>query len=322
MAAFKVVTAFSDNYEVGRLCSKVNRLYCEQQGHAWHEVVLAQEAMLAAVAPRTHCTWYKVHIFLDELQRALGGGMPRTDSQKPDKSPLPALDGSAAVGRPLRENDYLVWVDADAVFVDHAKRLEEIVEEAEEKELVIGEDMHLGNLVNCGVILIKVTPWSLLLWRQVFLCRKYDTVTYFEQSALHKVLKTNREFASFSDKSRVPSQSEPWHSFVSRSEGGDKKENRTEERSVKLFEHSAVFPMHLLNSNICDWDIDALADPDRDSRGQIRQHRKGQHMKYCHQKARFVYHAAGFTRKMSVISKMVKSRLPATDISEFDNLCR
>merc|ERR1719153_2108760 len=77
------------------------------------------------------------------------------------------------------------------------KKLEDIVMKAENKDLIIGEDMHVGNLVNCGVIFIKISTWSLKLWEQVFACRKYDNVTYFEQSALHKVLKMNKEFAPF-----------------------------------------------------------------------------------------------------------------------------
>ena len=82
------------------------------------------------------------------------------------------LKGDTCVGEKLNEDDFLVWVDADAVFVDHEATLEEVVLEGKEREVIIGEDMHVGNLINCGIILIKVSLWSLQLWRKVFRCRR------------------------------------------------------------------------------------------------------------------------------------------------------
>ena len=109
----------------------------------------------------------------------------------------------------------------------------------------------------------------------------------------------------------------PWHSFCI---GSSKDEERNVDKnanadclmrdSVKVFEHTAVFPMHLLNSNICDWDLE-----ERGEEGLgIRQHRKGKERGWVHQRARLVYHAAGYSKKMSVISEMIKLRLPHFDI--------
>ena len=67
------------------------------------------------------------------------------------------LKGDTCVGQQLNEDDYLVWVDADAVFIDHEGTLEEVVREGKERDVIIGEDMHVGNLINCGIILVKVT---------------------------------------------------------------------------------------------------------------------------------------------------------------------
>ena len=75
--------------------------------------------------------------------------------------------------------------------------------------------------------------------------------------------------------------------------------------SVKVFEHTAVFPMHLLNSNVCDWDLETSG---------IRQHRKGKERGWVHLRARRVYHAAGYSKKMAVISEMIKLRLPHIDL--------
>ena len=72
---FKLVTAFSSDYDVGHLCAKVkwsdqdswnpvcvqvNQEFCQLQGYEWAEAVLSKEEMLDSVSPRNHCTWYKV----------------------------------------------------------------------------------------------------------------------------------------------------------------------------------------------------------------------------------------------------------------------
>ena len=163
---------------------------------------------------------------------------------------------------------------------------------------------------------------------------RYDTVTFYEQSALHKVFKTNREFAQFFNKAEEDrnrrrmvnsengksaetdkNKERPWHSFCIQ---GRKKETSLDKNanadclrdSVKVFEHTAVFPMHLLNSNICDWDL----EEGKDGQPGIRQHRKGKEKGWAHQRARLVYHAAGYSKKMSVISEMIKLRLPHIDL--------
>jgi len=349
---FKIITAFSDNYTVGKLCAKVNTIYAKNNKYWWWKDVLTQEQMLEVVSPRTHCTWYKVHMFLDELKRALADFLVENEEEnrnvqskhihetmKTTKKPLPLLNGSTSGGEVLKEGDYLVWMDADAVFIDHDKKLEDIVMRAEYKDLIIGEDMHVGNLVNCGVILIKVSTWSLKLWEKVFACRKYDDVTYFEQSALHKVLKMNKEFAPFfnvnqchggrgknekDQNGKIIIEEDkkvltPWHSFCINNDNDHLDFNNKDidgANEVKVFEHSSIFPMHLLNSNIFDEDIDFNGTGKR----SIRQHRKCQHKNWIHQKAQFIFHAAGFSRKMSKISTMVKIRLPHIDLSEFDNM--
>jgi len=327
---FKLVTAFSTDYDVGHLCSKVNQEYCQLRGYEWAEAVLSKEQMLKSVSPRNHCTWYKVHIIIDELARALDDIEDTIQIDNNGVNPLPVLNGDTCVGEKLNEDDYLVWVDADAVFVDHEATLEKVVLEGKEREVIIGEDMHVGNLINCGIIVIKVSHWSLQLWRQVFQCRRYDTVTFYEQSALHKVFKTRREFAPFFNaatgedrnrkrmvntdhgKSAEPHLERPWHSFCIRSRTDDTSLDKNANAdclrdSVKVFEHTAVFPMHLLNSNICDWDLE-------EGGLGIRQHRKGKERGWVHQRARLVYHAAGYSKKMSVISEMIKLRLPHIDL--------
>ena len=103
------------------------------------------------------------------------------------------------------------------------------------------------------------------------------------------------------------STEKPWHSFCTnqKEDGPHNLDKNANSDSVKVFEHTAVFPMHLLNSNVCDWDLETSG---------IRQHRKGKERGWVHLRARRVYHAAGYSKKMAVISEMIKLRLPHIDL--------
>ena len=137
------------------------------------------------------------------------------------------------------------------------------------------------------------------------------------------MLKTNKEFAPFfnapsvdnhceggkskTQKRKHGSTEKPWHSFCTnqKEDGPQNLDKNANSDSVKVFEHTAVFPMHLLNSNVCDWDLETSG---------IRQHRKGKERGWVHLRARRVYHAAGYSKKMAVISEMIKLRLPHIDL--------
>ena len=156
------------------------------------------------------------------------------------------------------------------------------------------------------------------------------------------MFKTRREFAPFSNATEeernrrrmVNSENgksaeadahieRPWHSFCIRNQKEetslDKNANTDKclRDSVKVFEHTAVFPMHLLNSNICDWDLE-----EGNEGAGIRQHRKGKERGWVHQRARLVYHAAGYSKKMFVISEMIKLRLPHIDLENISCSCK
>ena len=49
--------AYTADYTLGRLCEAVNRAYCARHGYTFRCEVLAPEAMQAAIAPRTCCSW-------------------------------------------------------------------------------------------------------------------------------------------------------------------------------------------------------------------------------------------------------------------------
>ncbi len=63
-------------------------------------------------------------------------------------------------------------------------------------DLIIAEDMHPGCLVNAGVMLIRLSQWSLDLWQDIWSSdksKRYHNVYYYEQSALIKCLKLREE---------------------------------------------------------------------------------------------------------------------------------
>ena len=75
---------------------------------------------------------------------------------------------------------HLLWIDGDAVVLRHERRVEEILALAPPTaELVVGEDVTQCCLVNAGVLLVRVSEWSLALWRDVWEApssEKFDTL--------------------------------------------------------------------------------------------------------------------------------------------------
>ncbi|CAD7922587.1 unnamed protein product [Amoebophrya sp. A120] len=219
---FHLLTAYTDDgyREVGDLCAEVNEKYAAYWNYAsFTAVVKSKEEMMQVVGSRGHPTWYKVHLFREWLRDEARKVSVSDDRIEQDQ-----------------EYEYLVWLDADAVVVDFQKSLEKIVQNADHKDLIIAEDMHSGNLVNCGVILIKNSDWSRNLWdrvwklqrtvqsnrrkREVVLVeeeepaqvpvsenttkendveqnKEYYNKPFYEQTALQKVLKSLGQFATF-----------------------------------------------------------------------------------------------------------------------------
>jgi len=133
-----VVTAFDVPYEPGYLCSIVNQSYCLRHRYDFRRFLLRPEQMAELAAGR-YGAWGKVAL----LQHLL---------DDPD------------VG--LIESDYLVWIDADALVIDHTVGLEQFVECAAGAELIVGEDTADADWLNTGVVLLRATPWCRELLRR------------------------------------------------------------------------------------------------------------------------------------------------------------
>ncbi|KAH9152228.1 hypothetical protein AeRB84_005304 [Aphanomyces euteiches] len=180
-------TAYSTDYSIGYACESVNRMYAEARGYEFHTDVLSYQDMMAAIAPRQFCGWYKVAIirrFLADMaalrQRGIG---------------------------------YIMWIDADAVVINQDIDVHDLIRRAGYRDLIIAEDVNPCCLINTGVVLIRVSEWSAALWEDVWAARKYFDVFYYEQSALMRCLKTRLEGLD---------AVKPFHSYVNNGPSGDK----------------------------------------------------------------------------------------------------
>jgi hypothetical protein len=199
-----VISAYSENYVIGKLCQQVNSIYCETHGYEFICHVLPQMEMEAIIAPRSHCTWYKVKMIIDILTTKL------SESESGN-------------------SEYLFWIDSDAIVIDQSQAAESFVERGHCKDLIIAEDMSPCCLVNAGVMMIKVSQWSLSLWTDVWSCSQYFQRPFYEQAALIKCLKLRQEGLQLYT---------PFHTYLPGALTGD-----------KVFQHVAVFPSIDFNTN-------------------------------------------------------------------------
>lgn len=256
-----IVMAYSNDYVAGRVCESVNRDYAAKHGYVFHSVVASSAEMESDIHPKTHCTWYKIKLLRDLLSDAHRAELTRQNVR------------------------YLVWIDADAVIVEHEKTLINLVEQVGAgRELVIGEDMHTGCLINAGVFALRVCAWSKRFLDKVWASSSYDNVFFYEQSAMIKCLKSSGEgmelvkpFHSFAQ-SKTTSHSSvvnvtakatddtlviPPSTTSSSSSSNSLKSTTSAENiepelqgtgsdvsAVKLFPHVAVLPQHRFNSNM------------------------------------------------------------------------
>ena len=198
-----MITAYSDDYSIGTLCEKVNRTYAEKHGYEFISEVLPLDVISEIIAPKKHCTWYKI-----ALLKKLFADVSYLESKR------------------IR---YILWIDADAIAVDHEVRFADIIERCNQRDLIIAEDMNAGCLINAGVFMLRTTGWSRDFINDVWDCVKYDDVTFYEQSAMIRVLRSKKE-----DLDSVS----PFHSYLPNAVQG-----------VKLFPHTAVLPLSDFNSN-------------------------------------------------------------------------
>lgn len=176
-----IITAYSDDYAIGSLCETINRIYAERHGYKFESEVIPYRQMLELIAPRAHCAWYKALLilrYLEKRRELLASGIT-----------------------------YLLWIDADAIFIDHTISLGHFIDMGRGSDLIISEDIHKGCLINSGVMLVRLTDWSHALWHEVWTSersKRYHDVYFYDQSALMRALRARDVGLE---------QMQPFHSF-------------------------------------------------------------------------------------------------------------
>lgn len=202
MPRITVCTAYTTNYALGRLCEDVNRRYCERHGYRFISETLSAQHMQAAIDPRTCFSWYKVLM----LSRLLEEEMLLGDSQE----------------------GYILWIDADAVFVRHDRTIESVIGLGPGVDLIVGEDLSAACQINAGVLLVRSSMWSHTLLKDMWARKsRFQRARYFEQSELLKQLSLRNEGLELV---------EPFHSY-------------RRGPAVKRFPHVLVLPREEFNSN-------------------------------------------------------------------------
>jgi hypothetical protein len=156
---------------------------------------------------------------------------------------------------------------------------------AQYKNLIITEDLHTCCLLNTGVFALRVCEWSLELLQEVWSTTKYDSVFYYEQSALVKVLQTRKEGLN---------KIKPFHSFLP---GAPK--------DVKLFPNVAVFPHSLFSTN----SVLTLAELEQVFGSKAREEEKDMLITDNNNSPEmipFIYHAAGVKNKLGHIRAVLE----------------
>lgn len=249
-----VLTSFTSDYDLGWLCSPVNEHYAKKHGYAFLREVIDpnQQLRCKSAADSTsevrHPTWNKVRLIHELLE-----GLLRSKD-----APLPI---------PL-DTTHLLWVDADAAVVRQSVLVEDLWRGLPATiELLIGEDVTSCCLVNAGVFCVRVSEWSLQLWRDVWASaasRKFHNKRYHEQSALLRQLERRGEGL---DLVRLP-----FHSYC----GGH--------AAPKLFPHVCVLPRSAFNTNRCDIRTEAAVNAAR---------APGEPETRDEDACNFIFHAAG-----------------------------
>ena len=272
-----ICMAFTEDYTIGKLCEHVNHHYAVLHEHEFLCEVMRYEDMMRLIAPRQFAGWYKALL----LKRLLCE--QRQELQ-------------------ARGITHIMWIDADAIYIDHAARLDAFIARAEGRDLVIAEDSTPCCLLNTGVVLARVCDWCAQVWEEVWSSSRHFATLFYEQSALVTVLR--RRHQGLEDVV-------PFHSFAGGPPG------------VKLFPQVCVLPCVEFNFNRCagltlrrQGEYPSLAAMGHDetlvgseNTSAIRQMREDDRLPAaaC---AQFIFHALGRSSKLLVLLAVVRLRLP------------
>lgn len=180
---FAMLTNFDDKYDVGYLCAAVNAVYCRLWGHEFLPCVLDQESMKCICEGR-HFAWAKIAL----LRWFFGPSDCPIATRAAFERWLPESRRAAL----MADVDFLVWVDGDAMVLDHSIELCRFVEEDfASKSLVASEDMAWCDWINTGVLFVRTKClWVASLWSDTWVGaeRRFHQAPFWDQSGFCQAL--------------------------------------------------------------------------------------------------------------------------------------
>jgi galactosyl transferase GMA12/MNN10 family len=125
-----------------------------------------------------------------EAYAALHGYDLRLSTQLLARERPPAWSKIALVRELLEGYDEVLWVDADAIFVDISKDIAELVRPNKDLYLVehIWEEDETWRSANTGVFLVRSTPWARRFFDRVWAAEEYVDHPWWENAAVLDLL--------------------------------------------------------------------------------------------------------------------------------------
>ena len=150
-----VLSVYTPNYDIGYKTDRINRKYCEKNGYDYK--------VFHTVHPQTcdkHPAWSKIPYIMDVMGAY----------------------------------DYVFWIDSDAFFCNHDKRIEDWIIPG--KDICMCIDAGDGSditRVNTGAMIVKNTKWTgdyleQLVTSTQFIPYYRDDILQLEQGAIRKTL--------------------------------------------------------------------------------------------------------------------------------------
>lgn len=105
------------------------------------------------------------------------------DSRAASWSKIPALAEN------FEDNDWLLWIDADAAVMNMDIRLEDLIDE--HFDFILTSDI---NGANCGVFLLKCSQYMEMMLDVIWDSKEFINHKWWEQGAVHELLKYDKRF--------------------------------------------------------------------------------------------------------------------------------
>ncbi|CAK8998506.1 unnamed protein product [Durusdinium trenchii] len=186
---FAVITNFDSAYEIGFQCAAVNEQYCKRWGIPFLPCILEKEEM-ESICDGRHFAWAKVALFTwlfspercsSAARRMFGAWLREEEKEKL-----------------VQTVDYFVWIDGDAMVIDHSRPLKDFVMgRFTRKDLILAEDMSWADCLNTGVFFARSdSAWLRSFWADTWdgSHPRFHQAPFWDQSGICQELAKRREF--------------------------------------------------------------------------------------------------------------------------------